>query len=303
MSSHTPSSLRRPGLVGPASLGSALLLGALLLAGCGGAERGKADGKADTQIAATVNQGEISVHQVQVVLQRQPQLAAADGAGGSSRVLEGLIDQELAAQAARAASLDKDPRVVQRLEAAKREILAQAWQESVAANARVATSDEIDRYYEEQPQLFAQRRVYVLQETAVEGSPDALSALSAKLTAARTADEAGATLQRSGLRTHSRVFAQAAEDLPLTVLAGLAALESGQSAVFVQGGAARVYTILSAQKAPVDRRLADRAIGAYLANARRGEAVGQAVKQLRETAKIEYMGSFARPAAKSASTP
>lgn len=303
MSSHTLLSPRRPGLVGPASLGSALLLGALLLAGCGGADRGKGDGKSDTQIAATVNDGEISVHQVQVVLQRQPQLAAADGTSGSSRVLEGLIDQELGAQAARAASLDKDPRVVQRLEAAKREILAQAWQESVAANVRAATSDEIDKYYEQQPALFSQRRVYMLQETAVEGAPDALSALSAKLTAARTADEATATLQRSGLRMQSRVFAQPAEDLPLTVLAGLAPLEAGQSAVFVQEGSARVYTILSAQKAPVDRRLADRAIGAYLANARRGEAVGQAVKQLREKAKIEYKGNFARPAAKSASTP
>lgn len=302
MSSHAHH-LLRPGASRTASLIAASLLGASVLAGCGGGDRGKSEAKSDTQIAATVNQGEISVHQVQVVLQRQPQIAAGDSANAPSRVLEGLIDQELGAQAARAAALDKDPRVVQRLEAARREILAQAWQESVAASARSATSDEIDRYYEQQPQLFAQRRVFVLQETAVEGAPEALTALAARLTTSRTADDAGTVLQRSGLRTQSRVFAQAAEDLPLTVLSGLAPLEAGQSAVFVQGGNARVYTILNAHKAPVDRRQADRAIGAYLANARRAEALGQAMKQLRDTAKIDYKGNFAKPAAKSASTP
>ena len=125
--------------------------GAVLLAGCGGGER-----KSDTQIAATVNKGEISVHQVQTVLQRQPRLTAADAGGtATARVLEGLIDQELAAQAARNASLEKDPRVVQSLEAARRELLALAWQESIAAKASNPSSDEIDRYYEAHPELFA----------------------------------------------------------------------------------------------------------------------------------------------------
>lgn len=277
----------------------ALVLAAATLIGCGGSERGKSD----TQIAATVNEGEISVHQVQVVLQRQPQLAAADGGNASARVLEGLIDQELGSQAARSASLDKDPRVVQRLEAAKREILAQAWQESVAANVRSASSDEIDRYYEEHPHLFAQRRLYSLQESAVEGSPEAVAALAARLAATRSADEVPALLQREGLRSQSRVFVQAAEDLPLSLLARLAPLEAGQSAVFAQGGSARIYTVLSAQKAPIDRRQADRAIAAYLANARRGETVGEATKQLRAAAKIAYQGNFAKPAAAPASAP
>ena len=101
---------------------SSLAISAVLLAACGGGER-----KSDTQIAATVNKGEISVHQVQTVLQRQPRLVAADAGGtASARVLEGLIDQELAAQAAHDASLEKDPRVVQSIEAARRELLALA---------------------------------------------------------------------------------------------------------------------------------------------------------------------------------
>lgn len=263
----------------------------LLLAACGG----EAQRKADSQVAATVNDGELTVHQIETVLERQPRLAAGDG-GGAARVLEGLIDQELAAQAAKSAKLDKDPRVVQRLEAARREILAQAWQESVATKARGATSDEIDRYYDEQPALFAQRRVYVLRETGLQGDPSELKAFVGKVAALRTPEELSLLMQRDGLIGPARTIAQAAEDLPLSLLAQLSALEPGRSIAFAQGGNARVYTLLQAVPAPVDRRQAQGAISAYMANQRKSEAIGEAMKKLRSEARIAYQGSFAASA-------
>lgn len=264
---------------------------ALALAGCGGAG---SERKASGQIAATVNDGEVTVHQLQVVMERQPRGASGDGSA-ASRALEGLIDQELAAQAARSASLDKDPRVVQRLEAARREILAQAWQESVAAQARTASSDEIDRYHDEHPALFAQRRLYVLQETGVEADPATLSQLQEQVAATKSADELARTLQRAGLSGATRVLAQAAEDLPFGLLERLSTLEPGRSAAFVQGGASRIYTVLHVQQAPVDRRQARGAIAAFLANQRKGEVVAESMKKLRSEARIAYQGSFAAP--------
>lgn len=267
--------------------------GVVLLAGCGGGER-----KSDTQIAATVNKGEISVHQVQTVLQRQPRLTAADAGGtATARVLEGLIDQELAAQAARNASLEKDPRVVQSLEAARRELLALAWQESIAAKASNPSSDEIDRYYEAHPELFAQRRLYILQETSLEGTPEQLGGLPAKVAQAQSADDVAALLQQAGVRSSARAIAMAAEDLPQKLLEPLSRLEPGRSGYFAQGSTVRIYTVLEAHKAPVERRLALNAIGAYLAKDRRNEAVSQAMKELRGKAKIEYLGGFAKGAA------
>lgn len=264
--------------------------GVVLLAGCGGGER-----KSDTQIAATVNKGEISVHQVQSVLQRQPRLTAADAGGtATARVLEGLIDQELAAQAARNASLEKDPRVVQSLEAARRELLALAWQESIAAKASNPSSDEIDRYYEAHPELFAQRRLYILQETSLEGTPEQLGGLPAKVAQAQSADDVAALLQQAGVRSSARAIAMAAEDLPQKLLEPLSRLEPGRSGYFAQGSTVRIYTVLEAHKAPVERRLALNAIGAYLAKDRRNEAVSQAMKELRGKAKIEYLGGFAK---------
>jgi len=276
-----------------------LAAGAVMLAGCGGGER-----KTDTQIAATVNKGEISVHQVQTVLQRQPRLMAADAGGtASARVLEGLIDQELAAQAARDASLEKDPRVVQSLEAARRELLALAWQESIASKASNPSSDEIDRYYEAHPELFAHRRLYILQETSLEGTPEQLGGLPAKVAQAQSADDVASLLQQAGVRSSARAIAMAAEDLPQKLLEPLSRLDPGRSGYFAQGNTVRIYTVLQVHKAPVERRMALNAIGAYLAKDRRSEAVSQAMKELRGKAKIEYLGGFAKGGDTAASAP
>lgn len=264
----------------------------LLLAACGG---GGGERKSASQVAATVNDAELTVHQVQAVLERQPRLAAGDG-GGAARVLEGLIDQELAAQAARSASLEKDPRVVQRIEAARREILAQAWQESVAAKARGVSSDEIDRYYDDHPELFAQRRIYVLQETAIDGDGAALAEFAAKAAEVKSAQELALLVQRSGLAGQTRTLAQAAEDLPLGLLGRLATLEAGRSAALTQGGSARVYTVLQTIQAPVSRRQAQGAITAYIGNQRKSQAVAEAIRKLRADARIAYQGNFAASA-------
>lgn len=270
---------------------SMVLSMALLLAACGA----EVQRKSDSQVAATVNDGELTVHQIETVLERQPRLASGDG-GGAARVLEGLIEQELAAQAARAAKLDKDPRVVQLLEAARREILAQVWQESVATKARGAASDEIDSYYEAQSALFSQRRIYVLRETAVQADETALRAFVGKVAALRSTEELTLLMQRDGLTGMSRVIGQAAEDLPLSLLAQVAPLEPGRSIAFAQGGSARVYTLLQAVQAPVDRRQAQGAIAAYIANQRKSEAIADAMKKLRAEARIVYQGSFATSA-------
>ena len=269
---------------------SALLVCAAVLAACGAGTSG-----GDAQIAVKVNKGEISIHQVQSILQRQPRQIAGDRTEtASARVLEVLIDQELAAQAARAERLDNDPRVVQAIEAARRELLAHAFQERIGEKAAGPSSDEIDRYYDSHPQLFAQRRMYMLQEAAVDPAANT-ARVQAVVERARSAEELVAGLREAGVRHSIRLLAQAAEDLPLTLLESLSAMDEGRSVLVTAGGVARIITVLYAHKAPIDRRSSNNAIGTYLMTERRSQLVAQTMKQLRGEAKIEYMGSFARP--------
>lgn len=275
-----------------------LAAGAVFLAGCGA---GSGGGGGDAQVAVRVNKGEISVHQVQAILQRQPRQVANDpGETASARVLEVLIDQELAAQAGRDQGLDSDPRVIQAIEAARRELLAHAYQERVGEKAAGPSSDEIDRYYDEHPALFAQRQLYMLQEISVEPGVSA-ARLQPLVERARSAEEMVDLVREAGIRHAARRLAQGAEDVPLTLLEVIAKLEPGQSAVVAGSGTPRVYTVIDMHRAPIDRRMATSAISAYLGAERRSALVAQAMQQLRRDAKIEYLGNFARTAPAAAS--
>jgi EpsD family peptidyl-prolyl cis-trans isomerase len=276
-----------------------LLAGSALLSACGGR-----NASVESQIAAKVNKGEISVHQVQAIIQRQPaQIAGDQTERAAARVLDVLIDQEVAAQAARELGLERDPRMVQSVEAARRELLAHAYQEQIAAKIVSPSSDEVDRYYDDNPALFAQRRLYVLQEATVEATAGQVGKLQELMARTRSVDDVGQILGAAGLRYNARLLANAAEDLPLTLLAAVSKLEIGQSWVRPEGEGARIYTVVYAQAAPMPRRAAANAIGNYLLTDRKRQAVAQAMKGLRDAAKVEYLGNFARLQGAAASAP
>ena len=103
---------------------SALAL-VVLLAACGGDDKKKPA----SQVAAKVNREEISVHQINAVLSRAGRLSPEQTEKASRDVLEKLIDQELAVQKAIEKKVDRDPNVMQMIEAGRRQILAQAYLE------------------------------------------------------------------------------------------------------------------------------------------------------------------------------
>ncbi len=270
------------------------LLGcATLLAACGKGEQQRDD----TQIAVRVNKGEISVHQVQSVLQRQPKLASDTSGTAPARVLEVLIDQELAAQAAREQGLEQDPSVVQAMEASRRETLARAFHDRVAEQTPTPSSDEIDRYYNDHPDLFAKRRLYILQEFAFEAAPKEMDALQALTARAHSVDEMAELLRTGGYRVRTRQFVQAAEDLPLALLEPMGKLPEGGSLLLPQQGGARVFTVVRAQLAPVERQMASPLIANFIRADNQRKGVGRAMTELRNNAKLQYMGSFAKGAA------
>lgn len=263
---------------------------AVALAGCGGAGGSKPTG----QIAAKVNKGEVSMHQVQYVLQRQPQLASQRSEVAPRLVLESLVEQELAAQAARDQGIENEPAFVQGMEAARRELLARLYQERLAAKAALPSSDEVDRYYDTHPALFAERRLYTLQEFAVRAPAEGQAALEQLAQSSRSAVELKAALERSGLTYRTGVTVQAAEKVPMRLLDQLARLEEGRTLVHsVAGDNVQLWTLLKTQDAPVDRRDARPMIETYLVTERRRQAVTSGMGELRKAAQITYSGTFA----------
>jgi len=141
-----------------------VLLFALVLAtGCDKKDDTK---KVSTQVAARVNADEITVHQVNDVLARSPNITPEAAAQAKREILDRLIDQQLAKQKAIENKLDRSPKVMRNIEAARSEILARAFQEHVAASLTKPAPVEVHEYYKQHPELFAQRKVFNLEELA-----------------------------------------------------------------------------------------------------------------------------------------
>jgi EpsD family peptidyl-prolyl cis-trans isomerase len=266
-----------------------LTAGAALLLACG---EGEGEPRA-TQTAARVNRGEITIHQINHVLQQQRGLKPEQAEAAGRQVLERLIEQQLAVERAGELDLDRDPRVVMQLEAARSAVLARAYLERVGEAAARPTPEELRRYYDERPALFAARRVYDLQELAVEADAARAAALQAKLPELRSFDEVAGWLRAAGYRFSIHQGQRAAEQLPPATLQALTAMSPGKLHLRAVGDGVHVLALAGSSAQPVTYEQAAPAIEQALLAERRRQLMQADVEALRAKARIDYRGRFA----------
>jgi len=277
---------------GSAAAIAAAVLAATMLAACGGGSGAKA-----SQTAAKVNKEEITVHQINFVLQRQPNLKPEQVDAASRQILERLIDQELAVQKAQDLKLDRDPRVVQQIETAKREIIARAYADHLGETVTKPTDQEIRQYYNDKPALFAERRIYNLQEINIEAKPEQFETIRAKLQGAKTLPEFVDALKADNFKFVGSQMVRSAEQIPLNNLDAISRLKDGQFIMNGHPGGLTVLFLAGSQSQPATEAQARPSIEMFLLNQRRAELVAKDIKSMRENARIEYVGKFAEGAA------
>jgi len=277
------------------ALAVAIVAGATLLAGCGD----KKKEKPATQTAAKVNKEEITVHQINFILGQQRALAPEQAASASRVVLERLIDQELALQKAADQKLDRDPRVVQQIDAARREIIARAYLEKIGGGAPKPTPAEVTAYYEAHPALFKERRVYSLQEVSIEAAPEQVTDLKSRLSEAKSFADFVTYLKASNIRFSGNEAVRGAEQLPLASVDQFAKMKDGQAMFNARPGGAQVIHLAASRAQPVTLQQATPAIEQFLLNERKRKLIADDMQALRSAAKIEYAGDFAADAARS----
>ena len=272
-------------------LATALLCGLLAVSACSK----KDDTKAATQVAAKVGSEEISVHQINQVLSRaNTNGASPDAVKAMSReVLEKLIDQQLAVDEATEAKLHRSPEVVAQIEAAKRDILARAYLQQLTAGLPKPGPDDVKKYFAEHPALFAERRVFNVQELVVPGGAAVLDTLRSLAAAGKPMDDIAATLKAKSVEYKAGAATRAAEQIPLELLPRIHALKDGQTTVLESAQGVTVVHLASSQSSPVPEAAALPRIEQFLTNQRASEAVAAKLKALRAAAKISYQGEFA----------
>jgi peptidyl-prolyl cis-trans isomerase C len=237
-----------------------------------------------SQVVARVNGAEITVSQLRTALlakgESQPTQVAAQQA------LDGLVNEQLLVDAALANKLDRDPTVVQALEAARRQLLARAYMERAVFPKQEITAAEQTAYYRNNPALFARRRVYQLA-TFTTPVPEVPAEVVAELGAASTADSVAAVLGARHVAFEMQNQTRAAEQLPLEQLPKFAAASAGDVVVgSLPHGRGTLTLITGAQDAPLAFDNAQPIIQQYLENVRNAQALDTHLKQARAAASI-----------------
>jgi EpsD family peptidyl-prolyl cis-trans isomerase len=267
------------------NLALAILLG-LTLAACGNKQETQSPAIAkvngDSITAAELNQAMARLN-----ITKPDQVAAA-----KPQVLKALVDQQLLVQKATEDRLDKDPAVAQLLEAARRQVLSQAFIERSAKGVTKPTDAEISAYYNQHPELFSQRRIYTLQELSISVSPDRVQEVKSHLDSSQSLGDFVAWMRSQNIPFRAGNGVKPAEQLPLEILPKLQSMQIGQSLAMPAPGGMTVLQILAEQNEPLSLDKSRTAIENFLMTAKQREAAETALKTLRANAKIEYLGEF-----------
>jgi EpsD family peptidyl-prolyl cis-trans isomerase len=278
-----------------------LFILSLILSACGNDK--EAGNKPSSQVVAKVNGDEISIHQVNLMLNRLGPLTEEESKAAANKILAKLVDLQLLKQKAIEAKLDRDPTVVQTIEATKNQILAQAYIEREMAKATKASAAEIDTFYDEHPELFKERRVFNLQELAIEDSLDKLPEFEQLIVEKQNISEIAQWLKSNNYKFALNANVRAAEQLPTVILDKLQKLNNGDIIAVPNGQAVNIVSVAASQSQPISKEKAIPVIENYFMNKNKKEAVELEMAALKKAAEIEFIGSFSDMELESGITP
>lgn len=247
-----------------------------------------------TQVAATVNGTEISIHQVNFALARIPGIPPEMTEPAKRELIGKLIDQELAVQQAVENKLDRTPEVIMAIEVARKEVLSRAYVDQLTATVPRPGADEIKKYYGEHPELFAQRRIFNVQEIvlAAQGAPlDKLN----EMIKTKSMEDVAKWLKQQNIQFSASAVTRSAEQIPLELLRRVQEIKDGQTVILASPQIVSIVRVVASESAPIDETNAQTRIQQYLLNQRVDSKVATEIKQLRDKAKIETASAEPKP--------
>lgn len=269
------------------------LLIVALIAGCGDKKDGTAEESKPTQVAAKVNGTELTVSQVNYALQRIPNLDKDQSKAASLQVIRNLVDQEVLAQKAQSEKLDRDPVVVQALDAARRQIMAEVYMTRKLGTPTEPTDAEVSDYFNKHPELFTKRKIYRLQELSIKAPKEKQETIRKQLTDSKTLGDFVAWLKDEKYPVQASQGVKPAEQLPQAILPKLAEMPDGQAMIVNTPEGLLVIVLADSQVQPVTLEQAKPAIARLLQNEARQKAAKAELDKVKAEAKIEYVGDFA----------
>lgn len=267
--------------------GALIAGGALALFGISGCDK-----KAEGQVVAIVNGDEITSQEVNGALGA----AAAQGEPDQqmrNAALNQLIDRRLLAGVARDEGVESSPEYILRKRTMEEGLLVQMMGEKAARDNKQPSAQQIDQMIAENPQAFADRTVFALDQIIFPMPPrrDVFDAL----TPAKTMAEVVTTLNKFGIKFQRGNNAIDSANLPPAVFQQFKRVGSSEPLVVPAGRSVTVAMITRSEAAP----LTGQAARSVAANAYTKREVEKSLKAkldaARKSGEIEYQAGFSAP--------
>lgn len=267
-----------------------ILAGALiLLNGC----QGQAAPESGAEAVVRVNNDEITLRQLNYVLAHLPEAQRHDEIL-VGKIVEQFVDQQLLLQKALDNRLDHDPNVMLALEQTRRQVLAQAYMDRVSSAAAAPEKDEIRAYYREHPELFAQRRVYRLQQI-VASKTLPFAELQNRARGTGAASELVKWLQERKQLIGVETSLSPAEKISAEILPRLNEMKKGERLAWETPEHHVVVVLLGSSKQPLTEAEATPLIKEYLSAEKRKTRGQEELARLRRMATIQWLRESVRP--------
>lgn len=161
------------------------------LAGCGG--------KTPTgQVAAKVGNQEITVQELQTELAGYNAPDAKTRKLAEQRALQNIIQRKLIAEAAVKAGVSKSPEFAIQKERLEDDLLVRSWERALVAAVPEPSPDQVKQYIGQHPELFANRKVYMVDQLRMPPTND--PKLLSDLKPLNTLDDIAHLLQQRNIR-------------------------------------------------------------------------------------------------------
>jgi EpsD family peptidyl-prolyl cis-trans isomerase len=268
-----------------------LIYGALIfvavvgLTACGSKEKNSG------QSLVRVNGEEITMLQLNQELQRA-NVPPEQQKAAQQQILESLINRQLLIAEATRNKIDRSPDVMQAIERAKAQIIAQAYLKGITAKVVKPSMSEIDDYYQKHPELFAENKHYNMKSLAVSDN-DKSDELKAVMGSAKSLEEVETWLKNHGVQYMRGQASRSSTDLPPEMVSKLQAMPQGKMFTLNEGGKIMLVELADVKVTPISQKDAEPLIAQYLFNKKAKEIADTEVTSLRSLAKIEYLNASA----------
>ncbi len=255
-------------------------LAALASSGCGQ----PADGKVVRALPLA------SVNGVDISLLAAPDARRAPGdrlALVDKAQLEALIDNQLLQEEAVRNKLDRNALVLQAIERARTDILAQAQLQSKFALIAAPTGAAIDAYFQAHPELFAGRKLFYIKELVLD-SKDFTPQLQQQLDRAGSIEQVARWLDARRVDYQVAHLARSSAELAPEMLAQLKTMRRFALFVVKAGPKTMLNALHDVTPNPVTAAAAAPQIAAFLRNTQRKQVGELEIQRLRKLATIDY---------------